>query len=52
MFLIIRVRNSFLNTLMNWIDWNSWGRAFHAEELPELPQSRADGLEISQEHCT
>ena len=32
MFLIIRVRNSFLNTLLDWIDWISCGRAFHAKE--------------------
>ena len=32
MFLINRVRISYLNTSMDWIDWMSCGRAFHAEE--------------------
>ena len=29
MFLPIRVCNSFLNTLMDWIDWISCGRALN-----------------------
>ena len=48
MFLIIRVRNSCLNALMDWIDWISCGRAFHAEPLFSRSFLQTDDVDLSQ----